>query len=49
LRLIADEAGRIGDICGQVLDQPRRVEILRLDVMAAEAVASAQFAARRFN
>jgi signal transduction histidine kinase len=42
LRLIADEAGRIGDICGQVLDQPRRVEMIRLDVLAAEAVASAQ-------
>ena len=42
LRLIADEAGRIGDICGQVLGQPRRIEMLRLDVLAAEAVASAQ-------
>ena len=42
LRLIADEAGRIGDICGQVLDQPRRSEMLRLDMLAAEAVASAQ-------
>ena len=42
LQLIADEAGRIGDICGQVLDQPRRVELIRLDVMAAVAVASAR-------
>lgn len=42
LRLIADEAGRIGEICGQVLDQPRHVELIRLDVMAAEAVASAE-------
>ena len=42
LRLIADEAGRISDICGQVLDQPRRIEMLRLDVLAAEAVASAR-------
>lgn len=42
LRLIADEAGRIGDICGQVLDQPRRIDLLRLDALAAEAVASAQ-------
>jgi signal transduction histidine kinase len=42
LRLIADEAGKIGDICGQILDQPRRSALLRLDVLAAEAVASAQ-------
>ena len=42
LRLIADEAGRISDICGQVLDQPRRAELIRLDVMAADAVASAR-------
>jgi signal transduction histidine kinase len=42
LRLIADEAGRIGDICGQILDQPRRSALLRLDVLAADAVASAQ-------
>lgn len=42
LRLIADEAGRIADICGQVLDRPRRIDPVRLDVVAADAVASAR-------
>ena len=42
LRLIAKEAGIIADICGQVLGQPRRIDPVRLDVLAAEAVASAR-------
>jgi signal transduction histidine kinase len=37
LRLIATEAGRIADICGQVLNLPSRLEPVRLDVLAAEA------------
>lgn len=42
LRLIANEAAMIAEICGQVLDRPRRLGPLRLDALAAEAVARAQ-------
>jgi len=42
LRLIAAEAGRISDICGQVLDRPRRRDPVRLDLIAADAVATAR-------
>jgi len=37
LALIATEAGRIADICGQVLNRPGRLEPVRLDVLVAEA------------
>jgi signal transduction histidine kinase len=42
LRMIATEAGRIADICGQVLNRPIRLEPVRLDVLAAEAADSAR-------
>lgn len=42
LRLIANEAAMIAEICGQVLDRPRRLGPLQLDALAAEAVARAQ-------
>jgi len=42
LRLIANEAATIADICGQVLDRPRRPRPVQLDALAAEAVARAQ-------
>jgi len=40
LQMIAVEAGRIGDICRQVLDRPSRPAPVRLDVLAAEALQS---------
>ncbi len=42
LRVIANEAARITEICGQVLDRPRRVVPVRLDALAAEAMSRAQ-------
>jgi signal transduction histidine kinase len=42
LRQIATEAGRIADICGQVLNRPIRLEPIQLDVLAAEAADSAR-------
>jgi|CZKT01.1.fsa_nt_gi signal transduction histidine kinase len=42
LRLISQEAGRIASICGHVLGRPHRLEPVRLDVLAAEAAASAR-------
>jgi signal transduction histidine kinase len=42
LQLIANEAAMIAEICGQVLDRPRRIDPVRLDALTAEAVARAQ-------
>jgi signal transduction histidine kinase len=42
LQLIASEAGRIADICRQVLDRPHHAEPIRLDVFAAELADSAR-------
>jgi signal transduction histidine kinase len=42
LAAIAAAAGQIAAICGDVLDPPRRRPCVRLDRVAAEAVASAQ-------
>jgi two-component system, OmpR family, sensor kinase len=42
LRLIAAEASRIADICGQVLDRPTRQRPIRLDELAADTADSAR-------
>ncbi len=42
LRLIAAEARRIADICGQMLNRPGPLEPIRLDELTEETVASAR-------